>query len=298
MENILFVTKVRTREGKRLARLLIDSIRTFGGELCSTMLWLFEADPKRTNCQDLENEKVRAFPLEVPSHLMAYEFGDKVFACAEAEKLAPESLHSLVWIDPTCLVIKPPVLFDLNRNFDAAVRPVHIRNVGLLSTQPLDPYWKKVCDAVGISGIDSSVETFVDQQEIHSYFNTHSFSLNPRLGLMKRWLEIFDQLVNDISFQSHFCPDEEHRVFLHQVVLSTLISNLPAERIRFLPSEYSYPYHLHGDVVPERRARSLNDLVVIAFEDSLLDPSGIKDIEIHEPLRTWLANRSKLSQQC
>jgi hypothetical protein len=38
---------------------------------------------------------------------------------------------TLVWLDLGCLVVQPPVLFELGSQYGAALRLVHIRNVGM-----------------------------------------------------------------------------------------------------------------------------------------------------------------------
>jgi hypothetical protein len=47
-------------------------------------------------------------------------------------------------------------------------------------------------------------------------------------------------------------------------------------------------YNLQAEIPAARRARALNDLVCIAYEDRPLDPEVVDDIAIHEPLRSWL----------
>jgi len=41
------------------------------------------------------------------------------------------------------------------------------------------------------------LESFADELQIHPYFNSHSFSINPKLGLMRVWLDLFEQLITD-----------------------------------------------------------------------------------------------------
>ena len=291
MDQTIFLIKVRTAAGRRAARLLIESIRAFGGELSGCSIWLFEADPQGTPCQELENATVRIVPLDLPEYLLHYDFGDKVYACACAEQLAPAGVSSLVWIDLSCLVVNPPVLYNLGRTLDAAVRPVHIRNIGLLATDPLDAYWKRIYESVGVVDIETTLESFVDRQSIRAYFNTHAFAINPAKGLLRRWLECFEELARDPAFQAGACRDELHQIFLHQAVLSALIAaSLNPDRVRILPPEYNYPYNLHQSLTPERRAEAFNDLVSFTYEDRTLNPASMGDIEIREPLRSWLAS--------
>ncbi|MEJ2598904.1 MAG: hypothetical protein P8Z00_11265 [Anaerolineales bacterium] len=293
MDRIIFMTKVRTPAGKRVARLLIESIRSFAGEMSNCPVWIFDLDPQTTLLQDLDSAAVRIIPLVVPENLLNYHFGDKVYACARAEELAPAGVHSLVWIDLSCLVVNPPLLYDLAGEMDAAVRPVHIRNVGLLESEPLDTYWRGIYETVGVRDIESVVESFVDRQRIRAYFNTHAFAVNPAKRLFHAWLGCFERLTGNSEFQIEVCQDDLHQIFLHQAILSALIAaSLDPNRVRILPPDYNYPYNLHQSLSPGRRAEALNDLVSFTYEGRSVVPANVADIEIHEPLRSWLTQHA------
>jgi len=290
IDQTIFLTLVRTTSERSCARILIDSIRSFGGVLSHCPIWLFEANPQKAPCSSLEGMDVQVFSLSVPDTVRHYYFADKVYACAQAEEMVTPRVQSLIWIDPACLIIKPPLLFDLSQSFDAAVRPVHIRNVGLSPTEPLDGFWKKICETVGVHDIQTTVETFVDAQRIRSYFNSHAFAINPSKGLLCRWFECFEALVCDEEYQKGTCQDERHQIFLHQAVLSALlVTRLDPKRVRVLPPDYNYPYNLHQSVPLDRRAAALNDLVCIAYENRSLDPNLVDDIDIRDLLRSWLS---------
>jgi hypothetical protein len=298
IDQTTFLTLVRTTSERSCARILIDSIRSFGGILSLCPIWLFEADLQREPCESQEDMNVQVFSLSVPDTVRHYYFADKVYACAQAEEMVSPNAQSLIWIDPACLVIRPPLLYDLGQAFDAAVRPVHIRNVGLLPEEPLDGFWKKICETVGVSDIPTTVETFVDGQRIRSYFNSHAFAINPSRGLLRQWFEWFEALVCDGEYQKDSCQDERHQVFLHQAVWSALlVAELDSKRVRELPPDYNYPYNLHQSVPAGRRVAVLNDLVSVVYENRSLDPKQVDDIDIHDPLRTWLSARAAPNQR-
>jgi hypothetical protein len=116
------------------------------------------------------------------------------------------------------------------------------------------------------------------------------FAVNPARGLLQRWLECFERLIGDREFQTGACQDELHQVFLHQAVFSALMAaSLVPDQIRILPPAYNYPYHLQASIPEDRRAQALNDLTTIAYEDCSLNPTELTDIEIREPLQSWLA---------
>lgn len=285
----LFITTI-SEDVKSAVRLLVESLRAFGGDLADAQFWIFSTDPKCSS--GLEDNRTGILPISVPSHIAAYPFGIKVAACAQAEQLASPGTHSMVWIDPSCLIVQPPILFDLNQTFDAAFRPVHIRNVGLPPNDPLDAFWQGIYAACGVKDVSTMVTSFVDNQRLRTYFNTHAFSINPVLGLMRSWYETFQRLVEDQDFQKAACPDEHHQIFLFQALLSALIAvSMEPTRMRLLPPTYNYPYDLHDRVPPKRRAAALGDLVCFAYEDRSIHPNALTDIQVHEPLRAWLEGR-------
>jgi len=191
----------------------------------------------------------------------------------------------MVWLGPGCLVFRPPELFVLGSGCDAAFRPVHIANVGSLRSAPLDDYWTHVYAAVGVRDNRGSVESLLDGQRLRPYYNTHCFAVNPGLGLMNEWLGCFRLLVTDEAFQSGPCRDDLHRIFLHQAVLSALVNkSVDPGRFRILPPEYSYPLHFHDKLTGARRARTMNDITVAAYEDD----SDLAALPADEPMRSWL----------
>lgn len=283
----IFITSTSTDEFPSV-RLLEASLRSFGGELAEASFWIFVKSPPVAR---IGNKHTCLIPLAVPPP--AFRFGRKVAACAQAEQLAPAGTRSLVWVDPSCLVVQPPVLFSLEAASDAAFRPVHIRNVGLPAAENPDVFWQGIYAALGLADIATTVTSFVDNQSLRTYFNTHAFAINPALGLMRRWYELFAQLVNDKQFQAAACADELHQIFLFQAILSAMVaSSLPPERVRILPTTYNYPYNLQGQIPAERRAITLDDLVCFTYEGRSIHPDLVTDIQMSKSLRAWLASRA------
>lgn len=288
----IFITLTRSPLERRQARLLVHSIRAFGGDLSQAPVWLFDTDPQDASQIGLDAEGIQIRPLPAADAAHPYYFRDKVLACARAEDLAGPAVQSLIWIDPQCLVVQPPLLFALDQATDAAVRPVHIRNVGLPLSAPLDSFWRGVYGAVGVPDVEVAVDSFVDGQRLRAYFNTHAFSINPARGVLARWRERFQSLVQDRRFQEDACSDELHQIFLHQAVLSALLATaLQPQRLRILPPSYNYPYNLQARIPADRQAAALNDLVCFTYEGRAVAPDLVSDMAIREPLRSWLTAR-------
>ncbi len=291
-----FFTLVSSMEGAANARLLIESLRAFGGQLsdCEVLVLLSDPMSVRCSCTDLGN--VHCLPL-AGDEAWSYYFANKVRACAQAEALTAGRVRSLVWVSTQCLIVNQPTLFALAPTLAAAFRPVHIQNVGPSADKPLDEYWKAVYGVVGMEDTSLTIESWVDMRELRPYFNSHLFALDPSQGLCQTWLELFRAMVADADFQSGPCKDELHRIFLHQAILSVLvIHHLDWQRIGVLPPEYSYPLHLHQQVPPGRRARTLNQLVCPVYEGAYRYPETLGEIQVEEPLRSWLVERATAAQ--
>ncbi len=287
-----FVTCIRSEQDVFLARVLIESLREFGGPLSDCPLTVYATRPETEAGEALTGPGVEVMPLGVPEHVRRWPYGDKVAACAHAEATAGPGFSALVWLDLECLIVQPPVQFALGDAHDVAVRPVHIRNVGLAPDEPLDGFWQGIYKAVGLQDAPFTVETFIARERLRAYFNSHGLSVDPRLGLWGRWLDTYSALIADSSFVEGACADARHSVFLFQAVFSAIVAAcVPEERISILPPTYNYPYNLHMRVPADRRAQALNDLVCFTFEDRDIRPDRVHDIEVREPLRSWLADR-------
>lgn len=285
----IFLTTVGSPAEKAAARLLIDSLQTFGGRLSGCRIWVFASNPDRESCRDLADANVEVLLLEVPAACKHYPFSSKVYACVQAEKQAPPDTQSLVWLDAECLVVQPPQLFELSEQYDAAFRPVHHRNVGSLAIEQPDAFWSGIYREMGVRDVPMMVESFIGRERLRAYFNTHGFGVRPGLGLCHRWAEHFERLVTDEGFQRAACSDELHQIFLFQAVLSALAAtSIDERRIRILPESYNYPYNLQDRVRESQRAAVMNDLVTIAYEGRSIHPGEVTDIKILEPLRGWL----------
>jgi hypothetical protein len=283
-----FLIMFRSEGGERLARVVIDSLRAFGGPLRNCTVWAFLLEPDRVSHALSGLEGVQSFPLTVEVGCPPYPFAAKVYACARAEAMAGPDVRSLVWLSLDCLIVNPPVLFDLGPGYDVAFRPVHHRNIGSLAHEPLDDFWQGVYRALEVGEVPYTVESFADGQTLRPYFNTHCFAFNPAAGLGRAWWAHFKAMVTDEAFQAGPCRDELYQIFLHQAILSTLVAKrLAWERVRLLPPDYNYPLNLLAEMPPDRRAPTLNSLVNAVYEEAF--PWG--EIEVQEPLRSWLMER-------
>lgn len=285
---VVFLTAVCSAADKTDARLMIQSLRDFGGAYSRAPFWLFDYD-EEVNTTNWEALRVERYRGELAHDLKGHLFAQKVSACAQAEAMTDGHTYSLVWIDPCCLIVRPPALFDLDDAADAAFRPVHIRNVGLPREDPVNPFWRRIFTEIGVEDLPGEITSFVDRQRLRPYFNSHGFSINPQLHLMKRWKALFTNLCRDETFQKGACAAKREQIFLFQALLSALVvSSIPPERLRMLPPDYNYPYNLQDSIDGEHRAATFNSLTMFTYEELPVNPAKIHNIAVEEPLLSWL----------
>ncbi|MBN1642557.1 MAG: hypothetical protein JXA09_15085 [Anaerolineae bacterium] len=294
-----FVFLVGAPAQERHARLAIESLRAFGGALADSPVWVFHTCALGPSAGGASPglgalDRVDIVHLQAEGRAAGYFFAAKVRACALAEAMADqEGVRSLVWLSPESLIVQPPLLFALGEAYDAAFRTVHHRNVGSATREPLDPFWQRIYDAVGMHDAPFTTESFADPQALRPYFNSHCFALDPAKGICRTWWALFEELACDRAFQETACREELHRVFLHQAILSTLVArDVPRARLRLLPPTYSYPLHMHDQVPAQRRARSLDDLVCPVHEGDL----ALGDLAVSQSLRAWLVAHRALCE--
>jgi hypothetical protein len=294
MQDIGFVTLVGSEPTVRDAAIMLASLRTFGGDLSSAPVWVLHTEISLLETMQDFDEHVHQLQIDLRPAPHAIPFGGKVSACARAEELLSGKVHSMVWISPRALIVRPPLDFRLDDAHRAALRPVHIRNIGSLAASDPDPFWQAIYQHLEMPAPEQVVESYVDEQVMYPYFNTHLFAVDPSLGLMKNWMDHFRLLTADETFVKTFCADDLHRIFLHQALFSALVSKqLEWERVRLLPFEYSYPLHLHHEIPLERQAATLNSLICPVYEEPFEIPQTLNGLPVDAPLAGWLGTRSK-----
>ena len=290
---IALLVMVGSSQQEHDAEMLVDSMRDFGGAYGKCPIFVVQTDTERLACRGLAARGAQLVPLKMNEKYRSYPFADKVFACAQIEKMVAGDIETLVWMNPECLVLQPPVELELTSLQAAAVRPVHIKNVGSSANELTNPYWSTVFKACGLDPDEIlTVESFVDGQKIRAYFNSGTMSIRPDKGILQVWCSDFEKLLEDKAFQETIADDRLHRLFLHQVVFSAvLVSKLQPSEIKMLPPEYGYPLHLHAKLPVERRARAINDLVTIIYEDYFHQHDWDQGITVREPVKSWLKSR-------
>lgn len=279
------------------ARLLIESVRAFGGALSKMTLWCLVPSTKLELSKPfrdlLDRAGVQLVLFDAESDLIRFPLALDVAAAGQAEQKARGESERLAWLGSNTVVFHEPNQFLIPDRKQVGYRPVHHVNIGLLARQALDPFWTRVYEECQVPDDRVfSMETHVDARTIRPYFNATSLVVRPEHGLFTTWREIFFKTYQKSDFLEFYRRDERYAVFIHQAILSGLILNMFRKRdLIQLPGTYNYPLHLWRDDVTPARPRRLADLVTVRHEGFYKDPAWRDKMPEGDDLKNWLAGR-------
>lgn len=280
----------------REAALLTKNLVRFSGHFNECLHWVFELPAAQPGAEVLpSNANFIRFVPSIPSEACEFPFANKVFIAAEAEQLAAESLApQLVWMDTDTLVMKEPQALILKEGVKIAIPPVHLQNVSSRMDQASDGFWQLIYSHCRVSKNHIfQMSTVVDKVQIRPHFNAGLISVNPQMGILRRWRDNFAGLYQDARMQEFYEQDKRYKLYLHQAVLAATILNLcKRDEIKLLPNEYNFPLHLMDRMDEQSKPAFLNDLVTARYDD-LDEVRLLNALPIKEPFRSWLTDALK-----
>lgn len=292
--NVAIMTSVIEHGQKRLVDALIKSIRKFGGEYANCPVYIVLPDNVKFPYDSLKSKDVSLLKIKVDKKTEKYPFSFKAFAAAKVEEKAGKNHDTLIWFDPGVIVLGRLNDLDLEKvNASAVLRTVSLNNkIGLTRKDALNEYWGRIYKETGLKFEDIPyLKTIVDKVEAKAYINCQVYSINPKLGLLKKWADLLNKLINDKEYQSKACSGLWQKVFLHQAVFSGIvISEIPMDKIHKMPLKSNYPVSHHKEMDKSKKVNRLNDVNVAVFDERWVrDPDWMDIITIDEPLKKWLS---------
>jgi hypothetical protein len=295
MEQIMFASLAATPASFRKTRVLLDSLRDFGGDLFRAPLIVLHPD-----CLDVTDEDARLLRLPdvhmVPFHISTEErdfpLAAVAIGAAAAEQAVTGKTENLVWLLEDTLVLRRPAALLPPARAQYAYRPVHHTNIGSVWESASDDFWTAVYRHCKVEPDHLfPMDTCLRDNKIRPYFNAGCQVARPQNELFSRWCESFRRLYRHPDF-SPFFAKQLYRIFMHQAVLAgVVLSSFSHAQLHELPESYNYPLHLHGDYPLEFRPMKLNDLVTCRYEkfDVLKETLGFMAVDA--ALKAWILSR-------
>jgi hypothetical protein len=294
---IVFGTYAADSDALYWILVMVESLRTFGGELRNAPVWVYLPDNQREVEKSVETRpiptKVTLKRSNTPADARQFWFSGKVFAAALAESDAVGRYQLLVWLDPDVLFVKEPRDFLLPDSISLGYRPVMHRLIGSLFSEPPDEFWTRVYDKMGVSSSAIfSMATPVDQVTIRAYFNAGLLIVRPEMEVLRKWPECYAVLYSDAVFLDWCKQDKRKAIFLHQVALAgDILSTLRKTDMVELPATYSYSLFLRDKYPVSQRPASLDDVVLFRHEFIFSTRAGFEQAKDSSRICQWMGER-------
>jgi len=276
-------------------RMLLDSLRDFGGELFKAPLVVLHPESLNVaaeNARLLKSPDVQLIPFRIASDEMDFPLAVVAIGAAAAEEAIAGKAENLVWLLADTLVLESPSALVLPAAKQYAYRPAHHTNIGSLWKAPPNGFWATIYTHCRVEPNHLfPMDTCVRDNKIRPYFNAGCQVTRPQNALFSDWCESFRNLYRHSDFRQFFA-DPLYRIFMHQAVLAgVVLSRFSPAQLYELPESYNYPLHLHADYPPEFRPRKLNDLVTCRYETFDELRKTLTFFAADEPIKTWILSR-------
>ena len=288
---IVYMVMINSPEEEKQADVFISSVRSFGGQYSNAPIILVVADSTKTRGTLLAGKVQKTVIVDINEKLRTFPFSDKVYACAQVEELVADTADWLVWANPDIIELVPPIEITTDTSAWAALRPVHVQNVGCPAEDSIPEFWKTIYDVSGLqTGKIWTVESLVDKKKIRGYFNSGCMAFDPSRGILRAWKDAFEKLLTDSIRYAFYSSSDPYAVFCHQAVLSAVVmAKIDKKNITILPLPYGYPLGFQEDPNFIDKVHSLSDLVMVITGGY----NNLEKIEITEPYKSWLETHVK-----
>jgi hypothetical protein len=312
--SILFVACVEDGPLEQKARLLVRSIRRFGGRWADAPIHTF-APRKGRGISDTSKALFDDLGVTHHDELLNADFdeygvGNKIFASARAEELAGEDV--VVFLDTDTFILSEPSGLALPQHIDAAVRPVefhrwrepaagddrwrtrHRRASSAGEHEDGDDYWRRMYELCGVEA-RPFVETSCDRVRIRAYANSGLVAARRTARVFASWQRDFLTL----AAASHM-PWGGDMHYMDQLSLAATLARM-WDRVQLLDGRYNYPLVGRPHLPEPLRSARLDELVHVHYNRyfhvdgflSALEPPLERDGEVVG----WLQQHLPLPEQ-
>lgn len=296
---LVVTTFVETPEEILWARVMVESLRTFGGRLRDAPVWVYASEEFRA----AESESLARFASlraeirtgRIEGGVDWFPLARKVFAASQAETEAAGNVAILARLDPDTIFLREPEEFILPGDKDLGYRPVFHRTISPLYEEPLDTYWSRAYELMGIQASEVfPVVTPADGDKIRPYFQAGCVVVRPERGILRKWAAMLSLLAADPLIKEICGTDPRKRLFTFQVALTgAVLKGLPRSDLYAFSDRVNYPIFFKEMFGAKRDFRDLSDAVTVRYEQLFANPPPDWDKKLTGPADkiAWIKER-------
>lgn len=296
---IVFTSFVELKEELVPLKVMVESLRTFGGKYKDAPAWIYTTDEFLASESEalakLASLNVEFRSSQAPPDATWFFLARKVFAAAQAETDAEGKAAILARLDTDTIFIQEPDEYLLPNGINLGYRPVFHRNINPLYNEPLDAYWTRAYQIMGIK--ESAVFPMVtpaDGDTIRPYFQAGCIVVRPEWGILRKWAEMFTVLVQNSVIKALCEQDQRKRIFTFQVALTgAVLNNLDQDEMHQFSDRINYPIFFKEMFGANRDFHDITNAVTIRYEHFFVNPPEDWDKQLAGPADriAWIKER-------
>jgi len=226
-----------------MARLLISSLREFGGVLKDIHVYSYQPrkgwEVSQETRKFFETNNVTLIEKVLNEKYTDYPFANKILASSHSEQMLKNEF--LVFLDTDMVVLSEPVEFIIPSEYDAVLRPVDSKNIEAENEEDANyPYWEKLYEIAGVKNL-AYVTTSIDKKRIFSYWNSGHLLISNHRNIFQQREEDFRKVMK------HNSQPEDGMFYVEQFVFAATISAMNCN-VKQFSHLYNYPIHLQSKI--------------------------------------------------
>ncbi len=286
---IVFTTFVEFKEELVPLKVMIESLRSFGGKYKDAPVWIYTTNGLMASEVEVL-KKIDSLNAEIrtsqsPQDATWFFLAKKVFAAAQAEADAEGKTAILARLDTDTIIIQEPDEYILPEGKSLGYRPVFHRNINPLYWEPLDVYWARAYQTMGIQ--ESTVFPMVtpaDGDTIRPYFQAGCIVVRPERNILRKWAGMFTVLYQDSVIKELCKQDQRKRIFTFQVALTgAILNNLDRSEMVQFSNRINYPIFFREMFGAKKDFHDITNAVTIRYEHFFINPPADWDKQLNGP---------------
>jgi hypothetical protein len=274
-KKVEFVLCAERGELERQVKLLISSIRKFGGLLKDSEIKCYSPrignNISRKTLEFMEDNNVEHINIKINNKYQNYGFANKVLSSAHAELNSKADF--LIFLDSDMIVLNEPRHLILEDDYWIGLRPVETKLIGATGEDdPKFQYWQDVYNHFNLTLPSYRVKTSVTDEEILPYWNGGLIVIRRGLDLFKKWKDIFEEMMDQKMY-----PDGR-MTFTDQISLAILVSMFLKNKMQILSYTYNYPIQRYESMVTSNKISKLRDLHIMHYHRIFFTTSNLNPL--------------------
>lgn len=286
---IIFATCAELPQQLYCARVMIESIRTFGGDYKDVPVWLYITEQLQKDAtetlQQFASLHVVVKTCQAPEEARWFSLANVVFMAAQFETDAESQTAVIALLGSDTVVLQALDEFVLPMGISLGYRPVFHKNINPLFSEPLDDYWTRAYEIMRIQ--KSSVFPMVtpaDEDTIRPYFQAGCLAVRPEKGIFGKWKEQFTTLYSDSLIRKISEQETKLRIFTFQVALTgAILNNLERVEMMQFSDRINYPIFFREMFGAKRDFHDITQATTIRYEFFFNDPPDGWDKQLTGP---------------